>query len=234
MDPTKGFDFWVDNFSFDTGDLPDNGFADIVPEAAFNEMWQTRNAGKVIDQRNPFYTYAGLLAAINSYGKGAFALTGTGDQRRREAAMFLSNVGHETDSLALVEEKMCAGNNSCTQYGVAPDGRTYDGRGAIQLTGTSNYTAAAALGADLVNHPELVATDPKLAFGTAVWFWMNGTSGGNMTPHNAVSNGLGATIRVINSIECNGGNTAEMQDRVNDYQSFTSILGVSPGSNLTC
>ncbi|WP_349262042.1 glycoside hydrolase family 19 protein, partial [Actinocrinis sp.] len=45
---------------------------------------------------------------------------------------------------------------------------------------------------------------------------------------------FGATIRAINSIECNGGNTAEMQDRVNDYNSFTSILGVSPGGNLTC
>jgi predicted chitinase len=235
LDPTKGFDFWVDNFSFDTGDLPDNGFADIVPEAAFNEMWQTRAAGKVIDQRAAFYTYAGLLAAISSYGKGTFATTGTADQRRREAAMFLSNIGHETDSLALVEEKACAGNNSCTQYGVASDGHTYDGRGAIQISYATNYTAAgAALGADLTNHPELVATDPKLAFGTAVWFWMNGTSGMGTTAHDAVPNGLGATIRVINSIECNNGNAPAVADRIRLYHRFCDMLGVEPGTGDGC
>jgi hypothetical protein len=65
---------------------------------------------------------------------------------------------------------------------------------------------------------------------------MTGTGGGSMTSHQAMVNGagFGNTIRAINNIECNGGNTAEMQDRVNDYQSFTSILGVSPGGNLTC
>jgi chitinase len=58
-----------------------------------------------------------------------------------------------------------------------------------------------------------------------------------MTAHNAMVNGsgFGETIRSINgSIECNGGNPAEMQDRVNAYQSFVQILGVPAGSNLTC
>jgi predicted chitinase len=207
LDATKGFDFWVDNFSFDTGDLPSSGFAQMVPEAMFNEMWETRAAGKVIDQRAPFYTYAGLVAAITAYGKGMFAAGGSSDQNRREAAMFLSNIGHETDSLALVEEKMCAGNNNCTQYGVAPNGQTYDGRGAIQLSYAANYQAAGtALGVGIASNPSLVATDPKIAFGTAIWFWMNGTSGTGTTPHSAVANGLGATIRVINGIECNNGN----------------------------
>ena len=58
-----------------------------------------------------------------------------------------------------------------------------------------------------------------------------------MTPHNAMVNsaGFGETIRSINgSLECNGNNTAEMQDRVNLYQQFTGILGVPAGNNLTC
>jgi len=47
--------------------------------------------------------------------------------------------------------------------------------------------------------------------------------------------GFGQTIWSINgSIECNGGNTAEMQDRVNLYEQFTGILGVPAGNNLTC
>ena len=58
-----------------------------------------------------------------------------------------------------------------------------------------------------------------------------------MTAHNAMVNGagFGQTIWALNgSIECNGGNTAEMQDRVNLYQQFTQILGVPAGNNLTC
>jgi chitinase len=58
-----------------------------------------------------------------------------------------------------------------------------------------------------------------------------------MTPHNAMVDGagFGETIRSINgSIECNGGNPAEVQDRVNAYLSFTSLLGVPAGSNLSC
>jgi hypothetical protein len=65
---------------------------------------------------------------------------------------------------------------------------------------------------------------------------MTQTGGGGYTSHGAITGnqGFGATIRAINSIECNGGKTAEMQDRVTLYQRFASILGVSPGGNLTC
>ena len=233
LDPTKGFDFWIDNFSFDTGDLPSDGFAQIVPQAAFEEMWETRMGGKVINQRNSFYTYAGLLAAADQYGKGTFCKTGTPDQRRREAAAFLSNIGHETDSLALVEEKKCVGT-VCPEYGKAPNGASYHGRGAIQLSYAANYQAAgSALGVDLTNNPALVATDPKIAFGTAVWFWMNPQSGKG-TPHDAVNQGLGATINIINGIECNGGNTPAVQNRIRLYHRFCDMLGVEPGTGDGC
>ncbi len=233
LDATKAFDFWVDNFSFDTGDLPSDGFAQIVPQAAFEEMWETRMAGKVINQRNAFYTYQGLLDAVNAYGKNTFCKTGTPDQRRREAAAFLSNIGHETDSLALVEEKKCV-NTTCPEYGTAPNGKTYHGRGAIQLSYAANYAAAgAALGVDLTNNPALVSTDPKIAFGTAVWFWMNPQSGQG-SPHDAVNNGLGATIRIVNGIECNGGNAPAVADRIRLYHRFCDMLGVDPGTGDGC
>jgi len=233
LDATKAFDFWIDNFSFDTGDLPSDGFAQIVPQAAFEEMWETRVSGKVVNQRNSFYTYAGLLAAADQYGKGTFCRTGTPEQRRREAAAFLSNIGHETDSLALVEETKCV-NTTCPQYGTAPDGQTYHGRGAIQLSYAANYqSAGTALGQDLAGHPELVSTDPKIAFGTAVWFWMNPQSGQG-SPHDAVNNGLGATIRIVNGIECNGGNSAAVADRIRLYHRFCDMLGVDPGTGDGC
>lgn len=53
------------------------------------------------------------------------------------------------------------------------DGWKYRGRGLIQLTGASNYRAAgAALGLDLVNHPELVE-QPDTAALVASWFWQS-------------------------------------------------------------
>lgn len=53
------------------------------------------------------------------------------------------------------------------------DGWKYRGRGLIQLTGANNYRAAgAALGLDLVNHPEQVE-QPDTAALVAGWFWQS-------------------------------------------------------------
>lgn len=51
------------------------------------------------------------------------------------------------------------------------DGHRFRGRGAIQLTGHSNYYhASQACGVDFVKEPDLVAT-PQYAALTAGWFW---------------------------------------------------------------
>lgn len=51
------------------------------------------------------------------------------------------------------------------------DGYRYRGRGLIQLTGRSNYSAAAkAIGLDLVNDPDLLL-QPQAASMSAAWFW---------------------------------------------------------------
>lgn len=53
------------------------------------------------------------------------------------------------------------------------DGWRYRGRGLIQLTGLANYRACgAAIGADLIGHPELVE-QPEWAALSAAWFWAN-------------------------------------------------------------
>ena len=92
---------------------------------------------------------------------------------QRQAA-FLAQLAHESGQLRYFEEiasgaayegRRDLGN---TQPG---DGVRYKGRGPIQLTGRSNYTAAsAALGVDLVNNPQLAAT-PQIGFRIAQWFW---------------------------------------------------------------
>jgi putative chitinase len=55
---------------------------------------------------------------------------------------------------------------------VSGDGWRYRGRGLIQLTGKSNYTQYAdSRQVDVVQTPDLVATDPILATDVAGWYW---------------------------------------------------------------
>ncbi|MFE0459892.1 glycoside hydrolase family 19 protein [Kitasatospora sp. NPDC058965] len=200
----------------------------VVSEAQFNQMFPNRNS---------FYTYSGLVAALSAYP--GFATTGSATVQKQEAAAFLANVDHETGGLVYINEIDQSGNYCASEpYGCPAGTNAYYGRGPIQLSWNFNYKAAGdALGVDLLDNPGLVATDAAVSWKTGLWYWNTQTGPGTMTGHNAMVNGagFGETIRSINgSIECNGGNTAEMQDRVNDYTSFTSILGVPAGSNLTC
>ena len=199
----------------------------VVSQAQFNQMFPNRNS---------FYTYSGLVTALNSYP--AFATTGSATTQRQEAAAFLANVDHETGGLVYIREIDQSGNYCASEsYGCPAGTYQYYGRGPLQISWNFNYYAAGnALGIDLLDNPDQVATNAAISWQTALWYWFTGTGNGGVTSHNAMvnGNGFGATIRAINDIECNGGNTGEMQDRVNDYESFTSILGVSPGGNLTC
>ena len=202
-----------------------NGF--VVSQAQFNEMFPDANS---------FYSYSGLVAALSSYP--SFATTGGTTVEEQEAAAFLANVDHETGGLVYINEIDQSGDYCASEsYGCPAGTYAYYGRGPLQISWNFNYEAAGqAIGQDLLDNPNLVSTNAAISWETALWFWMTSTGGGSVTSHQAMVTGagFGDTIRAINDIECNGGDTAEMQDRVNDYESFTSILGVSPGGNLTC
>ncbi|GIH74887.1 glycoside hydrolase family 19 protein [Planobispora longispora] len=203
----------------------------VVSEAQFNQMFPNRNS---------FYTYKGLTAALSAYP--AFAKTGTDTTRRQEAAAFLANVNHETGGLVHIVEQNTANYphycDTSQSYGCPAGQAAYYGRGPIQLSWNFNYKAAGdALGIDLLRNPNLVQNDAAVAWKTALWYWNTQRGPGTMTPHDAIVNGrgFGETIRSINgSLECGGRNPAQVQSRVNSYQKFTQILGTTPGSNLTC
>jgi predicted chitinase len=199
----------------------------VVSQAQFDQMFPNRNS---------FYTYSGLVTALNSYP--SFATTGGTAVEQQEAAAFLANVDHETGGLVYINEIDQSGDYCAAEsYGCPAGTYAYYGRGPLQLSWNFNYEAAGqAIGQDLLDNPNLVSTDAAISWETALWYWFTGTGNGSLTSHQAMVTGagFGDTIRAINDIECNGGNTAEMQDRVNDYESFTSILGASPGGNLTC
>ncbi|WP_127552439.1 glycoside hydrolase family 19 protein [Actinoplanes sp. OR16] len=202
-----------------------------VSEAQFNQMFPNRIG---------FYTYAGLIDAIKKFP--AFTTTGSDTVKKQEAAAFLANVNHESGGLVYVEEinqanwpLYCDRNQS---YGCPAGQSAYHGRGPIQLSWNFNYKAAGdALGIDLLNNPDRVKNETSVAYQTAVWYWMTQRGPGTMTPHEAIVNGrgFGETIRSINgSLECNGGNPAQVQSRIDAYNRFTGILGVAPGGNLSC
>lgn len=211
------------------GTPPAGGF--VVSEAQFNQMFPGRNS---------FYTYSGLTAALSAYP--GFANTGSDTVKKQEAAAFLANVSHETGGLVYIVEQNTANYpHYCDPgqpYGCPAGQSAYYGRGPIQLSWNFNYKAAGdSLGIDLLDNPGLVQTDSAIAWKTGLWYWNTQSGPGTMTPHNAMVNGagFGETIRSINgSIECNGGNPAQVQSRINAYQNFTAVLGVPTGGNLSC
>jgi uncharacterized protein (TIGR02594 family) len=91
-------------------------------------------------------------------------------------AHFIAQLAHESGSFRYSEEiasgsayegRRDLGN---TQPG---DGRKFKGRGLIQLTGRSNYQEYGRdIGRNLLEDPELVATDSELCVDVAGWYWM--------------------------------------------------------------
>ncbi|MGD9485251.1 glycoside hydrolase family 19 protein [Streptomyces sp. TRM70308] len=213
----------------DPGDPGDGDF--LVSEAQFQQMFPNRN---------PFYTYQGLTAALSAYP--GFANTGDETTRKREAAAFLANVSHETGGLVhIVEQNEANYPHYCDAsqpYGCPAGQAAYYGRGPIQLSWNFNYKAAGdALGLDLLNNPHLVQNDSAVAWKTALWYWNTQSGPGAMTGHQAMVNGhgFGETIRSINgALECDGRNPRQVQSRIDNYQRFTQLLGTTPGSNLSC
>ena len=208
---------------------PTGGF--VVSEQQFNQIYPNRNG---------FYTYSGLTAALGAYP--GFARTGGATIQKQEAAAFLANVYHETGGLYYIVEQNTANyshysdpNN--TRYPSAP-GKQYYGRGPVQISWNYNYGAAGeALGLPLLANPDLVAQDSSVAWKTGLWFWNTQTGAGSMTCHDAMahSRGFGETIRTINgALECNRGGGGPVQSRVEQYKRICGILGVDPGNNLSC
>ena len=116
----------------------------------------------------------------------------------------------------------------------------------------SNYNygpAGQAIGSDLLNNPDLVATDRIVSFKTAFWFWMtpqppkpscHDVITGHWTPSAADQAagrvaGFGLITNIINGgVECGHGYDAKVADRIGFYKRYCDMLGVSYGSNLDC
>ncbi|KAF8032164.1 hypothetical protein BT93_D1175 [Corymbia citriodora subsp. variegata] len=201
--------------------------ADVVTEAFFDGI--IGQAAESCEGKG-FYSRQTFLEATGSYPQ--FGRVGSVDDSKREIAAFFAHATHETGHFCYINEIDGASKDYCdetnTQYPCNPN-KGYYGRGPIQLSWNFNYgPAGESIGFDGLNSPDTVATDPLISFKTALWYWMN-----FVRP--VINQGFGATIRAINgALECDGGNPATVQARVQYYTEYCNQLGVAPGDNLTC
>ncbi|WP_213065928.1 glycoside hydrolase family 19 protein, partial [Acinetobacter baumannii] len=204
------------------------GVSSIVTANVFNSIVGGAASGCA---GKGFYNYDAFIAAANAFN--GFGTSASADVNKREVAAFFANAAHETGGFCFIDEQNTADKYcmASTQYPCNPN-KNYHGRGPLQLSWNYNYIAAGNnIKFDGLNNPEVVATDPTISFKTAVWFWML-----NSNCHKAITSGegFGATIRAINSGECNGGRPETVTSRVNYYQKFSKQLNIDPGPNLRC
>lgn len=195
---------------------------------------------------------------------GDFCATGDAATNKKELAAFMAHIAHETrhgengtytDGLMETHED----NTTLDYIGEKEDyppaaGKRYYGRGPMQISYNGNYGYASdCIFGDhrLLSNPELVETDPVVAFKTAIYFWMTPQTHkpsahdvmiGKWQP-NAVDKakgrtpGFGMTIDIVNGeVECNKGeNNISMNDRIGFYQHFLKLLGASdPNCACSC
>jgi len=197
---------------------------------------------------------------------GSFIKEGSDLKRKHELAAFLANISHETgENLPsspggphawglFWNEEISYINTTSVNYAEAHDdfppveGRSYHGRGPIQLSWNYNYGLISGIiygtKDKLLQQPELIVKDGKLGFMTAILFWMtpqppkpsaHDVMVGNWTPSESdISKGLtppgfGITIMIINgNLEGNlDESDRRIARRVEFYRKITDQMGLS-------
>ncbi|GJZ77648.1 chitin-binding, type 1 protein [Tanacetum coccineum] len=210
------------------------GVASIVTSSMFDQMLKYRNDPRC--RANGFYTYNAFINAANSFN--GFGTTGSADDRKRELAAFFAQTSHETTG----------------GWSTAPDGQFAWGYCFVreQNPTSSNYNYGLfgrTINRDLINSPDLLATDPTISFQSAIWFWMT-PQGNKPSSHDVITgrwspsaadrsagrvSGYGVITNIINGgLECGKGRNDKVEDRIGFYRRYCSILGVGPGNNLDC
>ncbi|WP_082868167.1 glycoside hydrolase family 19 protein [Tenacibaculum ovolyticum] len=196
---------------------------------------------------------------IEEVDYGLFLKEGNLETRKREITAFFANISHETTGgwptapggqfswgLHFREEPTQASYAyPDVNYPPTP-GKSYKGRGPIQLSYNYNYGPASEfIFGDkqvLLDNPEKIIEDAALAFQTAIWFWMtpqypkpsaHSVMVNKWTPNelditkNRVP-GLGMTVNIINGgVECGqGAEKPQVLDRIGYYKRFTTIYQI--------
>jgi hypothetical protein len=245
--PNKSFDFSIDDMSFDvTGNYADSGFKSIVSKADFDAAFVPYRGGQP-PHALLVNAYNDLAEALNDPRFSRIGREGSLDDRKREIAAIMAHLVQESGALRYMRELQPLGTyceNDATYPCAA--GKTYLGRGPIQLTGNRNYGQAGeylGLGTMLLADPDRVEREAKLAWKTALYYWMgwkktDGTSSDLLIgPHyRFLKEGFGASIRAMNGrLECPPADPTKANNRRMYYQAFCQRLGVGGcNANLEC
>ncbi|KAK9176391.1 hypothetical protein WN944_028408 [Citrus x changshan-huyou] len=230
----------------------------IISREMFDDLLEYRN-----DERCPargFYTYDAFIEAAQAFP--GFGNSGNETMRKREIAAFFAQTGHETTGgwpdapggeyawgYCFISEVSPPSDYCDPNY---PCRGKYYGRGPIQLSWNYNYLRCGeglGLGEELLNNPDLLATDPVLSFKSAIWFWMtaqppkpscheviidewkpsaNDVNAGRLP-------GYGLTTNIINGgIECGQSGNAAVRNRIGFFTTFCGKFGIQPGDSLDC
>jgi basic endochitinase B len=247
-----------------------------ISKATWHKLFPNRYAlsanrraySKGIAQKE-FYSYEAFIAAAKRFP--AFLSKGNEETKKRELAAFLATMAHETGGgwddapggsfawgLYFLEENGCA--NGCANYSdttkkIFPPlkGRSYHGRGPIQLSWNYNYAQFSKFyfgnQEKLLREPDLLSKDPVLCFTSAFWFWntpqypkpsCSEIMRGDWEPErkDSIANrlpGFGAVMNVINGgLECGPKASPRNKYRLDWYYYFCTFFGVAPGPNSTC
>ena len=211
-------------------------------------------------------TWANLAIVKETLDYASFANEGDINTRKRELLAFLANISQETTGgwptapggqfawgLYFREEQGYEGTTNIGYrvdhaiYPPAP-GKSYHGRGPIQLSYNYNYGQASEfLFGDkniLLANPEKVIQEGVIAFETGIWFWMTPQYPkpschdvmipGKWTPTPAeaaggLKAGFGTTVNIINGgVECGGATeNNKVLSRIGHFQRYTGIKQVS-------
>ncbi|NP_001358722.1 Chitinase 11 precursor [Zea mays] len=222
------------------------GVWSIITRPMFQSMLSHRGDSGC---QGAFYTYDAFIEAASKFP--GFGTTGDEQTRRRELAAFFGQTSHETTGGWATAPGGPFAWGYCRVKEQNPTDPPYYGRGPIQLTHEYNYRLAGqALNLNLVGNPDLVASDPVVAFKTAIWFWMTPQSPkpschavmtGAWTPSatdRAAGRlpGYGLTSNIINGgLECGKGQSTDgAKDRVGYYKRYCDMLRVGYGDNVPC
>jgi chitodextrinase len=239
-------------------------------KAALSSLLSKAQYDSFFPHHHALYTYEAFLKASATYP--LFAGEGDSVLRRRELAAFFAEIAHETTDggpespggpyawgLFYTEELGCQ-NGGCKQYNTGGDsryrpapGKSYYGRGPIQLSYAYNYgLAGEELGLPLLAQPELVSHDGVIAFRTALWFWMKAQAPipschdvmvGKWQPDAEDRKlgrrpGFGMTINIINgAVECKSkapAIRANRENRIGYYRYFADRLRTPVEKDCDC
>ncbi|KAM0680528.1 hypothetical protein GINT2_001216 [Glugoides intestinalis] len=143
------------------------------------------------------------------------------------AAMYLAQLAHESGGYVYLEEIACKGG--CPgQYGTGAPGKSYHGRGFIQLSWPDNYKQASqalGMGDQLYSDPDKVASDLTIATKVSEWYWDTRVL---TAPGVKDKKEFGLTTKAINGeLECkNNSNIEKSKKRYALYLSISKKMGI--------